>query len=248
MTAARVRTQTEHRIRLVTLDRPERRNALDRQAVVELADALAAADADPAVGAVVLMATPPVFSAGADLDELADAVAGSGSVLGPEHERLFDTLADLSVPLVAAVDGPAVGLGAVVLLYCDAVFASSTARFRFPFVALGVTTEGGVSSLLPRLIGDQAAARVLLTAGWVGAAEAEHLGLVTSVASEGDGRDEAIAFATQVAVQPREAVRATKRLLGAERLVAARRGRVAEQAEWAHLQHGGPKDPRRADG
>ena len=240
-----MRVETQGRVQVVTFDRPERRNALDRRAVADLADVLTLADSDPSVGAVVLTGAPPAFSAGADLDELGDQLPGSGRVLGPEYERLFDTLAHLSVPLVAAVDGAAVGLGAVLLLYCDVVLLAPSARLRFPFVALGVTTEGGVSSLLPRLVGDQRAARLLLTAAWVGADEAVAIGLATEVVADVAVRAEAAALAGRIAEQSRDAVRATKRLLAADRRSAARRGRAAERSEWTALRHAGPRDPRR---
>jgi len=239
---ARLLVHRDGDVVVLTFNRPERRNALDRTAFAELTGALRAADGDHEVGAVVLAGAPPAFCAGADLDELKTLSDDDPRALGPVFEELLDTLARLSVPLIAAVDGAAVGLGATLLLHCDVVVAGDQARLRFPFVPLGVTVEAGAGALLPELVGAQQAARLLLTGCWVDADEAMSLGLaaVRAVAA----LPAAMELARAVAAQPREAVRTTRALLAALRRPSVDAARAEERVAWARLQNRRPVDPR----
>jgi enoyl-CoA hydratase/carnithine racemase len=227
---------------VLTFNRPERRNALDRTMFGALTEQLRSADRDAEVGVVVLTGAPPAFCAGADLDELKTLSGDDPRALGPVFEELLDTLAAMSVPLVAAVDGAAVGLGATLLLHCDVVVAGDSARLRFPFVALGVTVEAGAGALLPSLVGTQQAARLLLTGCWVDADEAVGLGLVALRAPV--ALPVAIELAQSVAAQPREAVRTTRQLLAALRRPTVEAARVEEREAWSRLQNRRPHDPR----
>jgi len=240
--SARLLVREDSDVIVLTFNQPERRNALDRTAFGELTAALRAADQNSAVGAVVLTGAPPAFCAGADLDELKTRSDDDPRALGPAFEELLDTLVGLTVPLIAAVDGAAVGLGATLLLHCDLVVAGDQARLRFPFVSLGVTVEAGAGALLPDLVGAQQAARLLLTGCWVDADESFSLGLATVRAVE--ALPTALELGQAVAAAPREAVRTTRQLLAAQRRPSVEAARAQERAAWSRLQNRRPHDPR----
>jgi enoyl-CoA hydratase/carnithine racemase len=225
----------------LVLNRPERRNALDRVGVSELNRALRDCDNDT-VAAIVLTGAPPAFCAGADLDELKTMTDDDPRAFGPVFDELLDTLTEISTPLVAAVDGAAVGVGATMLLHCDLIVVGNDARMRFPFVSLGVTVEAGAGTLLPALVGSHQAARLLLTGAWVNADEAVSLGLATVRAPV--ALPVAWRFAHEIAQQPREAVRSTRRLLAGLRRPAVDAARAAEREAWARLQNNRPFDLR----
>jgi enoyl-CoA hydratase/carnithine racemase len=225
----------------VTFNRPEKRNALDRLAVGELDQVLRAHDTEQ-WGAVVLTGAPPAFTAGADLDELRTVTSDDPRALGPVFEDLMDTLCEVSVPLIAAVDGAAVGVGATLLLHCDLVVIGDEGRIRFPFVSLGVTVEAGAGTLLPALVGSHQAARLLLTGCWVDPEEAVHLGLATVRSPR--ALPEALRLAQEIAGQPREAVRATRAVLAGLRRPGVDAARDVERETWKRLQNNRPVDPR----
>jgi enoyl-CoA hydratase/carnithine racemase len=192
------------------LNRPEKRNAITFVMYEQLSRALAEAEADAAVRAVLLSGEGASFSAGNDLQDFL-----SGPAFSSEHPamRFLRTLATFSKPLVAAVQGHIVGIGVTMLLHCDLVVAAQTTQLSLPFVALGLVPEAGSSLLLPRLIGYQRAAELLYLGQPVSADTAYRLGLVNSVVEEAALLDESRALARTVARQPAEALLATRRLL-----------------------------------
>jgi enoyl-CoA hydratase/carnithine racemase len=223
-----VRSRDEGAVRILTLDRPERRNAFTVSLYRELTAALRRADADEAVRAVVLTGAGPAFSAGTDLGELSAIAAGTAPEgAGTAFPALVDALSEVEVPLVAAVNGPGVGLGATMLCYFDLVFMAETASLRAPFAAMGVPPEAGSSVLFPLRMGWQRAARALLGSPWYSAAEALAAGLVTAVCPQGCEVAEAVAAAQEIAAHERGSTRTIKALMrSAEReLVAAARAR-----------------------
>ena len=191
-------------------DRPEKRNAITHQMYQALAAHLRAALADQAVRAVVLSGAGASFSAGNDLNDF---------LTGPEFTSahpvmdVLRTLATFDKPLVAAVHGTTVGIGVTMLLHCDLVVAAQGTQLLMPFVALALVPEAGSSLLLPRLVGQQRAAELLLLGEGLEAAAAERLGLVNRVVEADRLLDEARSLAQRLARQPAEALRATKRLL-----------------------------------
>jgi enoyl-CoA hydratase/carnithine racemase len=204
----------------VRLNRPEKRNAITFLMYEQLTHALAAAQADAAVRAVLLSGEGASFSAGNDLQDFL-----SGPTLSAAHPAMqfLRTLATFSKPLLAAVQGQTVGIGVTLLLHCDLVIAARNTQFSLPFVALGLVPEAGSSLLLPRLIGYQRAAELLFLGQPFNADTAYRLGLVTSVVEEGALLTEARALARAVAQQPPASLAATRRLLrGDEREVLAR--------------------------
>jgi enoyl-CoA hydratase/carnithine racemase len=194
----------------VTLARPEKKNAIDRAMYAALADALRAAEGDAEVRAVLVDAEGGAFTAGNDL---ADFQRGRQSWHGSPVARFLGALAEIDRPVVAAVDGIAIGIGTTLLLHCDLVVASTSARFQTPFVDLGLVPEAASSLLLPRLVGHGRAAAMLMLGDAVDAATMLDLGLVYAVVAPDDLAAAALGFARRFAAKPPEAVRAAKRLL-----------------------------------
>ncbi len=165
-----VQIDDEDGVRLVTIDRPDKRNAIDRHVYAGLHDALREAAERDDVGTVVLTgAGHQAFTAGADQEELAAVAAGNGQDFARAANRFCDALLTYPKPVVMAVNGVAVGMGTTLLGYADVAFAAESARFRTPFTAIGVSPELGSSWLLPHLIGWQRASWMLLSSEWVDA-------------------------------------------------------------------------------
>ena len=226
-------------VRVLAFNRPEVRNAFDTAMYPELTAALRAADNDEAVGAVVLTGAEVAFTSGADLGEMNSIAAGrtvEGS--GQGFQGLLDCMAEISVPLLAAVNGVAVGLGFTMLAHCDLVLVDAGARLRVPFAELGVPPEAASSFLFPAAMGWQRAARVLLTADWVGADELVDLGLALRVCPSGAVLAETVALAARIAGHPRSATRAITSLMRAARRDAVAEANRREQGAFADLLSG----------
>jgi enoyl-CoA hydratase/carnithine racemase len=193
----------------VELHRPARRNAITQGMYAALADAFDTASARDDVGAVLLRGQADCFTAGNDLDDFTTA----GTRRERAGHRFLHAIAGCAVPIVAAVGGPAIGVGATMLLHCDFVLAAHRARFQLPFVPLGLCPEGGSSMLLPQRAGMRLAAELLYLGDPFDAATAVRAGIATAVVPEGALLEEARALAGRLARQPREALRATKALL-----------------------------------
>jgi enoyl-CoA hydratase/carnithine racemase len=226
-------------VRVLTFNRPAVRNAFDTAMYLELTAALRAADADDGVGAVVMTGKDGAFTSGADLAEMA-ALATGTKVEGSDRgfQGLLECLADMSVPLLAAVNGVAVGLGFTMLAHCDLVLVDRGARLRVPFSELGVPPEAASSFLFPAVMGWQRAARVLLTSDWVSAEELVDLGLALQVCDTGTARDETVTLAARIAAFPRPSTRAITSLMRAARRDAVREANRREQAEFAKVLSG----------
>ena len=205
-----VRVDTSGAVRVLRLDRPDKKNALTQAMYAALTAGLDAADADPAVRVAVL-AGGVDFTAGNDL---ADFAAGRGE--GPsEAFRFLEALRRFGKPLVAAVRGHAVGIGTTLLLHCDAVVAAQDAKLLMPFTKLGLVPEGGSSLLLARRVGAARARWWLMAAAPIPGQEAAEAGLVTRAVPDAEVDATAMAMAGTLAALPPEALRETKRLLRA---------------------------------
>lgn len=191
-------------------DRPEKRNAITHRMYQGLAAGLRAAQADEAVRVVLLSGAGASFCAGNDLN---DFVSGPQFTSAHPVMEVLRTLATFDKPLVAAVHGPTVGIGVTILLHCDLVVVAHGTQLIMPFVALGLVPEAGSSLLLPRLVGPQRAAELLLLGEPLDAAGAARLGLANRVVEADKLLDEARSLAQRLARQPAEALRATRRLL-----------------------------------
>jgi enoyl-CoA hydratase/carnithine racemase len=190
-------------IRVLDFNRPDKHNALTSMLYRELEAALRAAQADPEAHAVILAATGKSFCAGNDLAEFDTEWPQPDD--GPVF-RFLTALHELDVPVLAAVQGGAIGIGATLLLQCDVVFAAPSAYLRFPFIDFGIVLEGGSSHFLFEWLGRPRAMEILLSGRKVAVEEA-----VISRVTE-DPTETARAFATELSTKPASAVRATKRL------------------------------------
>jgi enoyl-CoA hydratase/carnithine racemase len=208
-------TEVKDRVLRIEIARPEKKNALTLAMYLSMAEALAAAEADPAVRAVLIHGTPDCFTAGNDLKDFLERPPHSEA--SPAF-RFIRAIATFAKPFIAAVNGAAVGIGTTMLLHCDLVFAAPGARFQLPFVPLGLVPEAGSSFLLPYIAGYQRAAELLLLGQPFDAEKALAAGFVTEIVPEDELFEYARDAALAVAVLPPAAVRAAKALM---------RGRIA---------------------
>ncbi len=201
----------EYRVRTLTLNRPEALNAFNEALYDATADALNAAADDPEVAVVVITGTGRGFSAGTDLTEMQARITDPAFVPGRHgFPGLIDALSRFPKPLICAVNGVGVGIGATILGYADLAFMSTAARLKCPFTSLGVAPEAASSYLLPKLVGRQNAAWMLMSSEWIDAAEALRMGLVWKVCEPADLLPEARRHAGVLASKPISSLIAVK--------------------------------------
>ena len=220
---------------VVTLrfNRPDKKNAITRAMYRTMADTLTAANGDDSVRALVILGTPGCFTAGNDLaDFMAVAVNGG---LGAEVLAFLDAMARLEKPLLAAVDGLAIGIGATLQLHCDLTFASPRAMFKTPFVDLALVPEAGSSLLGPQIMGHQRAFAMFAMGEAFSAEEARAAGLIYKVVAEDSVEAEALAAAARLAAKPPQALKIARALLRKSD-GAAVIARIAEEAEHFSAQ------------
>lgn len=222
-------------VRTLILNRPEARNAFNQALWMAAAAALEAAAADDTVRCVIVTGTPPAFTAGQDLTEMADPSVFTDGAAEPGYRVFMPVLETFPKPLVAAVNGVGVGIGLTMLLHCDLVLMAEGARLKAPFVSLGVTTEASASLLLPVTAGWQEAAHLLFTEPWVDAGTAARLGLAWRVVPDEALRAEAHAVAGRIAAMPLTSLTATKALMLEARADAVRQARRREEAAFQRL-------------
>jgi enoyl-CoA hydratase/carnithine racemase len=201
------------------MNRPEKKNALDREMYRALIATLEAAAGDDAVRAVVFAGAGGNFTAGNDLADFRDFAPGRDIAPGAETFPALTFVraaAAFEKPLVAAVTGDAVGVGTTLLFHCDLVYASSEARFTMPFIDLALPPEGGASLLVPQRFGMAKASQYLLLGESFDGAEALRLGLVNALAPSGGVLDLAMDAARRLAAKPRQALFAARRLMRGE--------------------------------
>lgn len=194
----------------IGIQRPEKKNALSLSMYATLARAIEQADRDESVRALLLHGTADCFTSGNDLSDFAQLRSDGG---GAAVMDFLKTISRAGKPIVAAVNGPAVGIGTTMLLHCDLVYAAENATFQLPFVSLGLCPEAASSYLLPRLAGHRRAAELLMLAEPFSAARAQEIGLVNQVLPAEAVFDTAVAKARKLAGQPAESLRITKALL-----------------------------------
>ncbi|BBP57602.1 enoyl-CoA hydratase [Pseudomonas sp. St316] len=197
----------------VRLNRPDKKNALTRAMYSRLAQALATADTVPQIRAVLLTGSSECFTAGNDIIDFLEQPPND--LDNPVFQFMLSLL-DCRKPVIAAVAGPAVGIGTTLLLHCDLVYVSRDARLRMPFVNLGLCPEFGSSLILPRLLGQARAAQLLLLGEGFSGEQAVAWGIATEALDSGEA---ALAKAREVALRfeslPAEAVRISKQLMRA---------------------------------
>ncbi|KUI13662.1 crotonase [Mycolicibacterium acapulense] len=216
MAETTLRIADDNRIRTLTLNRPDVLNAFNEELYLATATALRDAAADDEVAVVLLTGEGRAFSAGNDLNEMQRRITDPAfNEQGSHFTTMIDALADFPKPLICAVNGVGVGIGATILGYADLVFMSADARLKTPFTSLGVAPEAASSYLLPRLIGRQNAAWLLMSSEWVDAAEAHRMGLAWKVCPPEELLAEARRHAEVLASRPIASLMAVKQTMTA---------------------------------
>jgi 2-(1,2-epoxy-1,2-dihydrophenyl)acetyl-CoA isomerase len=200
----------EDAVAWVRLNRPEKRNAVSGPLRSALAAAVRQAERDEEVRVVVVTGSGSAFCAGADVREL-QGREGAVDAIRTEYERILVGLRTMPKPTIAAVNGVAAGIGASVAMCCDLRYAVPEAYFKEAFVNIGLTVDGGVSWLLPRIVGSGKALELFYTGDDLSAAEAERMGLVNHVVDADDLEPTVRALAKRLASGPAEALGAMKR-------------------------------------
>lgn len=205
-----VLTEIQGHIIIIRLNRADKKNALTGDMYNGISDALDKLENDTNLRVGVITGTQDCFTAGNDLvDFLNSSSIGGDSPVG----RFLRTLPNLTKPLVAAVNGPAVGVGTTMLMHCDLVYAAPGAKFQMPFATLGLCPEAGSSLLFPQLIGYRKAAKLLMLCEMFRADEAVEMGIVNEVVDAEEYQSYAIAKAEQLAKLPPRSIRVTKQLM-----------------------------------
>ena len=217
---------------IIAFNRPAKKNAITAAMYQAMADALKQADEDAAVRTVLLKGTPDIFTAGNDLEDfLKNPPSGQDS---PVFQFLYN-VSHAKKPLVAAVNGAAVGVGTTMLLHCDAVYAADNAKFSMPFTTLGLCPEAASSLLLPAIAGYQRAAEKLLFGEPFGAVEAKEMGFVTQVLPAAEVAAHALSRAQKLAALPASSVRTTKALMRGAHLKAVEAQMTDESAHFRKM-------------
>lgn len=227
-----IKSEISNGVLTLTMDRPEKKNALTRAMYQALADGILAADADPEVRCVLIQGEGDMFTAGNDLADFAAVNAGDAAAADARREGnpLLAALAIAKTPLVAAVNGRAVGVGTTMLLHCDLVYVAEDALLTTPFVNLALVPEAASSMTLPSRIGHARAFSMFVLGEAVDAQKAVAWGIANEVVPKDQLRAKARAAAEAVAKRPPAAVAITKALMRDPEAIAAR---MAE--EGAHF-------------
>src|SRR6266545_937568 len=205
-----VRNEFSGQARVLVFNRPAKRNALTVAMYGVLADQLVEAAASAEVRAVVITGAGDIFTAGNDIRDF----IGQPPIDDDSHVvRFLTALARFPKPIIAAVNGPAIGVGTTMLLHCDLILAASSSRFQLPFVKLGLSPEGGSSLLLPRLVGLHRASELVLWGEPFDAATAYRIGLANEVVADGELESRTSSWLEPLLELPPQAVAAAKALL-----------------------------------
>jgi enoyl-CoA hydratase/carnithine racemase len=222
----------------IQINRAEKRNALTRVMYTALAEALEGADANPAIRVITITGIGDVFTSGNDLTDFLD-----GRSAGPDNPvmRFLSAIARVRTPLIANVNGLAVGIGVTLLLHCDLVYAAEDAVFQLPFVNLGVVPEAASSLLLPRIMGHHRAAELLFFGNRFDVRTARELGLVNSAHPRSILDGVVAERAATLAHKPPQALRLTKELLKGEVYRSEVAARIAEESVHFERQLSSPE-------
>jgi len=206
-----VLTDLKDRIFTIRMNRADKKNALTQDMYVALKAGLDEAAANPEVRVVLITGAPTAFSSGNDLQDFLklDHKTGSDNPVA----RFMNALAVFAKPVVAAVNGPAIGIGATMLLHCDLVYVGTTARLQFPFVNIGICAEFASSFLMPRIMGHVKAAELLMLGEPFTAQVAVDCGIANATVADDQVEALALERALKLAGQPPNALRVTKMLM-----------------------------------
>ncbi len=244
-----LRIDDDGRVRTLTLDRLEALNAFNEALYDATARALLEAAADPEVSVVVITGIGRAFSAGTDLMEMQQRAVGNSDFVPGEYgfPGLVDTLAAFPKPLIVAINGIGVGIGATIIGFADLVFMSSQARLKCPFTALGVAPEASSSSFMPALIGRQNATWMLMSSEWIDAAQAQRMGLVFDVCEPDELMPTTYRHAHVLADKPLASLMAVKETMVAPISEQVRAAKEAEGAWFRRLMGTGANAEALAD-
>jgi enoyl-CoA hydratase/carnithine racemase len=204
----------EDATRVITLRRPEKKNAITQEMYRAMSDAINTAQTDPAIRCFIMSGGSGVFTAGNDLEDfLKDGTSNTDAPRASNAVKFLYSLAHNTKPIVAAVDGIAIGIGTTMLLHCDYVIASTTTTFSTPFIHLGLVPEGASSLLAPRTMGHQRAFAMLVMGRSLSADDGRLAGFVNAVVAPGHTEAEARKVAREICALPAEAVAISRRLV-----------------------------------
>jgi len=204
---------TDGAVCTLQLNRPDKLNALNREMYASLTKAIEDANNSDKIKTIVIKGTPGIFTAGNDLADFADSIKDGGTFDAPFS--LMYAMLDCNKPMIASVDGPAIGIGATMLFHCDLIYASSAARFQTPFTDLGVCPEFASSETFPAVLGSHKAAQMLLLGEPLSAEDAVTFGLVNQLVESENLDDTVHAVATKLAAKPDDSLRTSRALLKA---------------------------------
>lgn len=207
---ARVQTEQDGGVLIVRFNRPEKKNALTADMYTVMGDAIEQAEHQKAIHVVLFTGADGIFTAGNDM---ADFLSNQTNDPDRPVNRFIHKMSTTDVPLLAAVDGLAVGIGTTMLLHFDQVFATERARFSLPFVNIGVVPEAGSSMSLVEVCGYQKAAELLMLGEPFSADTALECGIISHICPEEELMQQTLVFAHKLAAKPRQALRATKQLM-----------------------------------
>lgn len=210
MTTDHVRISREGAVLQICLNRPERKHALTHAMYEQLHAALVQADQDDNVRVIHISGVGDAFTSGNDLKDFAQ---NPPTALNAPVFHFLNAMQSARKPIIAAVSGVAVGIGTTLLLHCDLIYCDNTAMFQLPFTNLGLCPEGGSSVLLPKLVGYQKAAELLMFGKPFNAETAAQIGMVNEVLSADSLQAISLQRAFELAAQPPASVRLTKALL-----------------------------------
>ena len=208
-----VKYEQKNQVAVLTIDRQEALNALNSQVLRDLDDAITKVEQADDVIAVILTGAGRSFVAGADIGEMKDFSAIDGKKFGAHGGSIFLRLENLSKPVIAAVNGFALGGGCELAMACDIRLAAEKAKFGQPEVGLGITPGFGGTQRLPRIVGVSKAMELILTARTIGAAEAKEIGLVSEVYPPEELMDKAMELAQAICANAPIAVAESKRCI-----------------------------------
>jgi enoyl-CoA hydratase/carnithine racemase len=211
-----INISTDGGVQIIRMNRPDKKNALNRDMYRAMADALVEGDKNDDIRCHLFLGVPGAFTAGNDIADFMLAAQG-GAGIGAEVQAFLRAIITVTKPLLAGVDGMAIGIGSTMLLHCDIVYASTSARFKTPFLDLGLLPEAGSTLVAPRAMGYKAAFALLAMGEQLDPNGAKDAGLVSVVVDSGEFEEQAIAAARRVAARPPEAMALTRRLMRGNR-------------------------------
>src|SRR6476469_8378512 len=204
----------EDATRVIKLRRPEKKNAFTQDMYRAMSDAIDKAQNNPDIRCIIITGGSGVFTAGNDLEDfLKDGTSNTDAPRASNATKFLYSLAHNFKPIIAAVDGVAIGIGTTMLFHCDYVLASTTATFSTPFIHLGLVPEGASSLLIPRTMGHQRAFAMLVMGRTVNAEDARQAGFVNAIVAPGHTETEARKVAREICALPAEAVAISRKLL-----------------------------------